>query len=220
MISGNAQNEPEHTDTRCYSADIRELPSLSGELIREMPCRRARALHACQRPEDKLRGLAGWLLMKRFLGKDAARRLAYGRYGKPYLRGGPYFNLSHSGHYAVLVVSTVPVGVDVEQRRDDDDCAALAAAAFHPSEREHYARHPSVRTFFDIWTLKESYLKLRGTGLSVEPSSFALTLERGGARLHGRPEIRFRLYDDLPGHSLAVCLMGGSAPDAVTMTHF
>lgn len=207
-------------DTRCYCADIRELPRPTEELIREMPPQRARTLRACRRSDDRARCLAGWLLMNRFLGRDVARRLAHGHYGKPYLRGGPYFSLSHSGHYAALAVSAVPVGVDVEQRRDDDDCAALAAAAFHPSEREYYARHPSAQTFFDIWTLKESYLKLRGTGLSVEPASFALTPERGGARLQGRPDIRFRLYGDLPGHSLALCLLGGDVPDAVIPAHF
>lgn len=211
-------------NVRCYSVDIRTLPALAAEslreLLREMPEERAKKLHAYRQEEDRRRCLAGWLLMRRFLGRDLPSRLQYGRYGKPRVRGGPYFSLSHSGRYAVLAVAPVPVGVDVELRREEEDLAALAAVAFHPEEREYYARSPVAEVFYALWTLKESYLKLCGTGLAVEPASFALSLEEGGARLPGRQNIRFRLYDDLPGYSLALCLAGGEAPAEITPVSF
>lgn len=202
-------------NTQCYSADIRLFPPVVETLARTMPPERAKAMRSYRRHNDKLRCLAGWLFMERALGPDLAPRLANGPYGKPAISGAPHFNLSHAGHYAVLAVSTAPIGVDVEQHREGENCAALAAVVFHPDEQAYYADRPSVRTFFDIWTLKESYLKLLGAGLSVEPSSFALSLDNGAIHLPGQPDIHFRLYDDLPGHSLALCLKGDDAPDAI-----
>jgi len=35
--------------------------------------------------------------------------------GKPFLPGGPHFNLSHSGKFAMCAVSTSPVGCDIEE---------------------------------------------------------------------------------------------------------
>ena len=199
----------------CYSLDITALPPLPTTPPEDMPRRRARILRSLLRPWDKLRCLAGWLLMRRFLGPETGARLRYGRYGKPFLPGGPYFSLSHSGRYAVLAVAPTPVGVDVERVRADEDCAALAALALHPAERLLYARRPDARTFFELWTLKESYLKLRGTGLAEDPASFALALDGQGARLAERPDIGFHLYRQLPGYSLALCLYGGAPPATV-----
>lgn len=199
----------------CYSLDITALPPLPTTPPEDMPRRRARILRSLLRPRDKLRCLAGWLLMRRFLGPETGARLRYGRYGKPFLPGGPYFSLSHSGRYAVLAVAPTPVGVDVERVRADEDCAALATLALHPAERLLYARRPDARTFFALWTLKESYLKLRGTGLAEDPASFALALDGQGARLAERPDIGFHLYRQLPGYSLALCLYGGAPPATV-----
>lgn len=207
-------------NTYCCCTDIRRLPPVADVLARTMPPERANALRAYHRKDDKLRCLAGLLLMEHALGTPAVQRIAYGPQGKPYLPGGPFFNLSHAGRYAVLAVGDAPVGIDVEQQRKDEHCAALAAVAFHPAEQAYYARHASVQTFFDIWTLKESYLKLLGTGLSLEPSSFALTFESGAARLETRPDLSFHLYNDLPGYSLALCLAGDDAPKTIVPIFF
>ena len=197
--------------------DIRQLAPLAGERAALLPPDRAAKMKAFLRPDDSLRCLAGWLLMARFLGPRLEERLRYGRYGKPGLPGGPYFNLAHSGDYAVLGVSAAPLGVDIEQRRTEDDCLTLAARALHPDELDCFRREPTARNFFDLWVLKESYMKLVGTGLMLEPNSFALLSDRQGTRLPDRPEIRFCLYGDvLPGYSLAMCIKGKEAPRTVT----
>lgn len=182
----------------------------------QMPPRRARQYHSLLRAEDKARCLAGWLLLRRFLGKGA-RSLRFGRYGKPFLPGGPYFSLAHSGRYAVLAVAPVPAGIDIERHNADMDCIALASMALHAREKHYLAAGGHCHTFFDIWTLKESYLKMRGTGLMDNPAAFALLLEGAGARLPERPAVRLRLYADLPGYSAALCLHGGQPPEKLIL---
>ena len=54
---------------------------------------------------DKARCLAAGLLLRRICGVTDDVQLWHGENGKPYLRkGGIYFNISHSGKYAVLAV--------------------------------------------------------------------------------------------------------------------
>ena len=93
--------------------------------------------------------------------------------GKPVLAANPdiHFNLSHSGILAVCAVSDQPVGVDAEVLQSGDPEAA--AFCFQPPELEwmHQFEH-SAYPFTRLWTRKESYLKLLGTGLSRSPNSF------------------------------------------------
>ena len=45
--------------------------------------------------------------------------LKKGPYGKPYLAGHPeiHFNISHSGGYGVCAISSMPCGVDIQEKR-------------------------------------------------------------------------------------------------------
>lgn len=201
----------------CHYLAISDLPPLSA-IIADMPAERRKTLQALVHEEDKRRCAAGWLLMRTILG-PRAELVRHGRYGKPFLPGGSYFSLSHSGHYALLAEAPMPVGADVEEILHGEDCSALADLALHPAEKNLFSRRPVPRTFFDIWTLKESYLKLRGTGLNEEPSKFALAFENATPQLPGRPDIYFRVYHQLPGHSAAICLYDCNPPEAIMPLH-
>ena len=80
------------------------------------------------------------------------------------------FNIAHSGDLVVLAVATGrSLGVDVEDTSRRTDTAALERY-FAPQEREALATLPAEarrRRFFELWTLKESYLKARGVGLRL-----------------------------------------------------
>jgi 4'-phosphopantetheinyl transferase len=85
------------------------------------------------------------------------------------------FNLSHTkGLVLIGVTASLDLGVDVEEvepRRGEDE--KLAMRVFAPRElaawREERDR---LTTFYDRWTLKESYIKARGDGLSLELRRF------------------------------------------------
>ncbi len=91
-------------------------------------------------------------------------------HGKPYLTEYPqyHFSLSHSGDYAVCVLTDAPVGVDIEQIRAFD-WERAAKRAFSEAQRKWLATVPEKErtgAFFGLWTEAESRLKQSGAGLS------------------------------------------------------
>lgn len=125
-----------------------------------------------------------------------------GEHGKPYLTNfnGIHFNISHSGSMAMCAVSDSPVGADVEQIKPYSD--AVAKRIMSDEERRFYLCSPDKQTlFFQIWTLKESYLKYTGAGLTALKSVTVRPSENGvSANVPGR----FSLIG-LPGYQAAVC---------------
>jgi 4'-phosphopantetheinyl transferase len=112
--------------------------------------------------------------------------IAYGPHGKPFVVGGPEFNLAHSHELALCAVAARPVGVDLEWRRPIEGLAAVAASAFSPKEREALAALPTAQrldAFFRCWTRKEAYVKARGDGLRAPLDGFDVSLDPTDARL-------------------------------------
>lgn len=144
------------------------------------PERREKALR-CRRQEDRLRSAAAGLLLARYarqLGFDRFPALREGAYGKPYFPDAPQaqFSLSHSGGYAALAMSSLPVGVDIQEIRPErvpvamrflTDYEQAQLAALPPAEQ--------VQAFFCLWTVKESYGKMTGRGL-LGASAFSVEL--------------------------------------------
>lgn len=89
----------------------------------------------------------------------------YGPYGKPFLKAYPgiYFNISHCPKAVFCAVGNAALGVDVEEIQYDED---VAGEVFSESELESIrsSKSPEIR-FAQLWTMKEAYLKLQGTGL-------------------------------------------------------
>jgi 4'-phosphopantetheinyl transferase len=92
------------------------------------------------------------------------------------------FNLSHSGGQAVVAVraGAAAIGVDIESHRPGRRFAALAERYFSSEEvRALSAVHAEARSerFYDLWTLKEAYLKARGTGLQLPLGDFGFSFQ-------------------------------------------
>jgi 4'-phosphopantetheinyl transferase len=118
-------------------------------------------------------------LMRRALSAYSAARpedlcFETGAYGKPALKGGPHFNLSHSGRWAVLAVCwDGPVGVDVECHRPYDH--GIVAHFFSEGEQAELSGVPEqdqAEAFFRVWSRKEAVIKELGFGLSMPLDSF------------------------------------------------
>ena len=143
-----------------------------------------RYLRAC----DRKLSLGAWRLMEDTLKQHgfSAENVTIGLNGKPECEG-VYFNLSHSDDMVLCAVSDVPVGCDLEKVTD----APLEVADRYFSERERRyideaRNHPEInRRFFRLWTMKESYMKMSGEGISISPERIeidlnALTVLRDG----------------------------------------
>jgi len=146
-------------------------------------------------------------------------------YGKPSLIGHSsfHFNVSHSGEWVAVFVSQALVGVDVEEIKPID----MNIAESFLSEREYqglmsYPHGERLPHFYELWTLKESYIKCRGEGLSIPLHSFSITvnedrsitLEPEGERFY------FRTYELDENHKLAACSEAEQFPLNVTRWSF
>lgn len=170
------------------------------------------------RNNDAQRSLLGEVLARHLLTKATGVVLpAYpfttGAKGKPGPEGykGVHFNISHSGQWVVVALSPNCVGVDVEKMRKVPE--GVAHRFFSESENImlQNAQNESQKAeiFFTLWTLKESFLKAIGTGLTKSLSSF--TVVNTGLRqfrLTNDPEAEgyyLKTFELCDGYKLAAC---------------
>jgi len=127
-----------------------------------------------------------------------AWRFVANRFGRPEPAeavhcGDLRFNLSHTrGAAIVAVVRSRDVGVDLETRDRTTDYDGLADRYFSPAEAATLRRLPADRrrdAFFQYWTLKESYIKARGMGLSLPLDQFTFHLTDGGIAISFDPRL-------------------------------
>ena len=127
-------------------------------------------------------------LLARRTGRDAASlAIETGPYGKPYLAGTPgcAFSLSHSEDLALVALADDgEIGVDLERVRPLADLEGLERQCLTAGERrvlDGLAPADRSLAFLRHWTRKEACLKALGTGLHIEPATFAVDGE-GGVR--------------------------------------
>ena len=128
-------------------------------------------------------------VLSEYLGADpAAIRFDHNGFGKPHVDPalGLQFNLSHTKGVNVLAVTRRGrIGVDLEFADPARAGEDISSRFF--TRQEHLRLLGSPRdnrafTFFSTWTLKESFVKAVGQGLSLPLSEFAF--EFNGDSLH------------------------------------
>ena len=132
------------------------------------------------------------------------------------------FNIAHSGDLVMLgVTSGRTLGVDAESLTVRDHDIEGLDRYFAAEERAALLSLPAAarqRRFFELWTLKESYIKARGMGLAIALDAFRFELAGDeGLRLHMRPELgdssqHWRLWQlaPRPDYVAAVCAARGA----------
>ena len=139
-----------------------------------------------KKENEDLSGLAWTLLEEESTRRgicDVRARVVYGPHGKPYLTGNPfYFNLSHSGEYDLCAVCDREVGCDIQDIVTPRK--ALLERRFHAEERDYILAGADEREqaerFTRIWTLRESYVKQTGIGLSMDFETFHFRIGEDG----------------------------------------
>ncbi|MBQ9253683.1 MAG: 4'-phosphopantetheinyl transferase superfamily protein [Bacteroidales bacterium] len=89
--------------------------------------------------------------------------------GKPFFTYNPniHFSISNTTDYIAIIVSENRVGIDIEHLRKYNE--TLVKRFFNPKEIEYLGGiKPSEqdKAFTQLWTIKESYVKKTGTGIS------------------------------------------------------
>ena len=100
----------------------------------------------------------------------------YNKYGKPDIGNGLHFNISHTRGFVCCAISDKPVGVDAEYVRPvnidiiNKVCSIAEKQAVLSSDN-------AVNEFFRYWTLKESYIKMIGMGLSFPMNKISFSFD-------------------------------------------
>lgn len=95
-------------------------------------------------------------------------RIQRGPNGKPYVHGGPEFNLSHTQGGVFVAVSSAPIGLDVEAAHREVHGVDLARKFFSEAEIRELEQRPETEqnaAFIRRWVCKEAMVKLSGEGI-------------------------------------------------------
>lgn len=174
----------------------------------------------CQ--QDSLKCLLGDLLSryaiyKRSGYKNSQLKFGVNEYNKPILINPDnlYFNISHSGNWVVCTVADDVVGVDVELIRNTTNFE-VAKRFFTKDEYSSLIKQDStnqIKYFYLLWTLKESYIKADGRGLSLSLKSFSINVLNNEISITTNNELNkcfFRKYDIDDAHICSVCSLDHS----------
>jgi 4'-phosphopantetheinyl transferase len=173
--------------------------------------------------EDAYRSLFGEILVRTMIRKELGydnREIDFAKneYGKPYLAGSDSFsfNVSHSGKWVALIYGQGRLGVDIEEIRPID--LTIAERFFSGEEYSDLLLRPEAeRTdyFYEIWTLKESYVKALGSGLSHPLTSFSVRTHQDGTigLTTDTEAFYFKSYDMNSAYKFSACSSHDDLPD-------
>lgn len=152
-----------------------------------------------------------YIIIKKNILHNKDIRIRRNKFGKPYLENvrNFHFNCSHSGNWVVCAVSNDAVGVDIEAIRHID----FNVAKRFFSEKEYaYLEEvdPSFRLsyFYDLWTLKEAYIKKIGKGLSLKLSDFSININDNKIYVESTrhpTNCYFYKYDIIENYKISLC---------------
>lgn len=134
-----------------------------------------------------------------------------GEYGKPYLKDYPriHFNISHTDGMAACGIGDRQLGIDVEQVRPYRK--RVLRKVFSEAERRRLEEIPEdehSQYFFRIWTLKESYVKALGCGLTISLTDISFEYSAGGTPVCSVPGVFFQQKMLQGGYILSICTFG------------
>lgn len=130
------------------------------------------------------------------------------------------FNLSHTAGFAVCAIAQHrQVGIDVERIREMEDTPAIARRFFSPDEVAMIGRlhgPDRLERFFELWTLKEAYVKGLGRGLAVPLDSFTFGFGDDGLQFDTRADAgrwQFWLFEPAREARVALCVRVSVDPE-------
>lgn len=173
------------------SVYIKALDSIS-------PYRRQK-IAGLKNDNDKNRSLAAAIALnaalKEYGLEERTMEYELGKQGKPYFRNHPeiHFSLSHSGDYAICSIGSHEIGNDIERVRSGKEKVAQRFFTKEELDWIYDAPNDIDNRIFRIWTMKESFLKVTGHGMSLPLNEFAIVVAENGC-IHIRQDINDKTY--------------------------
>lgn len=147
-------------------ADAEHILQYEKQILSQIAPRYVKKYQEHKIEADKKQELMAGYLLKIYLDIEREEQLVINENGKPLLKAGkPFFNLSHSGNYVVLVISDCEIGVDIEHIMQCHE--ATVKKVYSPRMQEELtglSGEEKNEKFSQLWTEFEARLKLKGTG--------------------------------------------------------
>lgn len=149
--------------------------------------------------------ILAWSILKYCLAKQYQINnfeIYYGENQKPYLKNeNIYFNLSHSANYVVCAVSKSEIGIDIQKISQNKP--RVAQRLFCINEQIQLEKASEKNAFFTrLWTLKESYLKMTGEGISSKANQLDFSIYTTKSFKYMNVDFEVFLQDD---YFISVC---------------
>lgn len=132
--------------------------------------------------KDKALSIGAGLLLLYFLKKNgiSPSELRQSQNGKLYVQQNFFFNISHADKFVTFSVGESENGVDIER----NDIVDLDVAKQFFTKKEFEKILVDNTRFIRYWTLKESYLKAIGYGLTLPLNSFEVDISSSEENPH------------------------------------
>ncbi|MBU5265936.1 4'-phosphopantetheinyl transferase family protein [Virgibacillus proomii] len=198
-----------------------QLDGLISFLTTEKQVKLTKLIHK----KDLYRSLLGeiiirFIIMKRYNMRNDNIKFIYNHFGKPDLYNHPdfSFNISHSGSWVICAINHQEIGIDIEEIKPLP-YLSIASSCFAKEELEDIRmrnKEDQLRYFFDLWTLKESFIKFYGKGLAIPLKSFVIRkLSERKIEVYEKNKklpLAFKQYYIDEHHKLSVCIKEGDFP--------
>lgn len=216
MVNIYAIKKPQFIDENRYNT-----------LLNLVSAEKKKKIDGYVKKEEAYRSLLGDVLIRSVICKqykifNQDIKYDYNKYGKPFWKGSNhfFFNISHSGDWIVCIVDKFPVGIDIEQICPIN--IEIVSHFFSDEEVEDLNTRSLVGKidyFYDLWTLKESYIKAIGKGLSIPLNSFTIKKNKEEDIIVKQDDLYssyfFTQYQIDSNYKLSVCATSNRFPKKV-----
>lgn len=196
------------SNLKLYRINIQNIadPLQDQRLLNLVGTERRKKVMRYYRPDDRKRSLGAGIIIRKILTENglSESNLKYSENEKPVVDN-LFFNISHAGDYVVGVLSDCEVGCDIE--KNDNAPLKIAEHYFYSSELDYIkTANDKNKAFFTLWTLKESYMKMTGRGMSLALDAFEVAPTADGFILGKSQKKRgfFRTME-FDGYIFSVC---------------
>ncbi|MDA2302196.1 4'-phosphopantetheinyl transferase superfamily protein [Bacillus cereus] len=149
----------------------------------------------------------------------------YNKYGKPALskKNNYFFNISHSTDIVVCITNYKVVGIDIEEVKPID---INSFRRIFSTEEFAYIlkKETNMQGFYEIWTGKESFLKMLGKGLTVSLLSFSIKPQDFNTFTVKQPYLEndpfFKNYQIDDRYVICACSEDNNFPEELTEINF
>jgi len=193
-----------------YITNVLDLPDPkeNPDLLSHFPKERRKKTLRYRQEKDRKQSLGAGALLRYILQsrKIEETETIYGEHGKPEMPG-IYFNISHSGDYVVCAVGDGIVGCDIE--KIGQFRGSVVKRFFTEKETSYINAFSGERKneeFYRLWTMKESYVKMTGEGLTLDSKRIEFSLGENVQVYRDGVKVSCTIKEYLlSGYKLTVC---------------